>query len=52
MNLRQKLLENKNLYLKNKKDVRFLKDAIWSLVYEYYQTEKDKSDVEWIIDGL
>lgn len=52
MALQQKLLENKKLYLKNKKDVRFLKEAIWNLVYEYYRSEKDKNDVEWIIDGL
>jgi len=52
MDLQQKLREQKDLYLRNKKDVRFLKEAIWNLVYDYYQKDNNREDAEWIIDSL
>lgn len=52
MSLQQKLLEQKDLYFRNKQDVRFLKEAILFLTFGYIRKNNDKESIEWIYEAL
>lgn len=52
MTLKNTLLESKVLYGKSKKDVRFLKEAVSALLYDYRIKGNDGEDVDWISEGL
>ena len=52
MSTREKLLRHKDLFYKNKKDVRFLQQAILDMTFELYQKEEYQDCVKWIGDEI
>ena len=48
MSTREKLLRHKELFYKNKRDIRFLHKAILDVLFEYALHEKDPECFNWI----